>query len=153
MDGFKKILFPTDLSEISAKMIPYVKMMTKKFEAELHVVFVCRMLENLKSIYVPHPSLLNMEKDVLKGAQIKMKEFVKENFHPEINPKTGVYLGDTVDTIMKYNEQNSIDLIIVGTHGRKGLERFIFGSVAKEIFQRAAVPVMIINPYNTGIKS
>ncbi|MGM0418056.1 MAG: universal stress protein [Thermodesulfobacteriota bacterium] len=153
MEEFKKILFPTDLSEISAKMVPYVKMMTKKFDAELHVVFVCRMLENLKSIYVPHPSLLNMEKEVLKGAQIKMKEFVKENFSPEILPETGVFLGDTVDTVMEYNEQKNIDLIIVGTHGRKGLERFIFGSVAKEIFQRSAVPVLIINPYNTKVKS
>jgi len=48
---------------------------------------------------------------------------------------------------MKYITENEIDLVIVGTHGRKGLERFIFGSVAKSVFQRANIPVMIINPY------
>lgn len=150
MKEFKRILFPTDLSEISNKMIPYVKMMTRKFDAKLHVIFVCRVFESLKSIYVPHPSLITMEQDVLKGAEIKMKEFVKENFSPEMDPEFSVHLGDTVDEIMKYIGEHKIDLVIVGTHGRKGLERFIFGSVAKSVFQRANVPVLIVNPYMLG---
>ncbi|MGE4519611.1 MAG: universal stress protein [Desulfobacteraceae bacterium] len=146
MKDFKQILFPTDLSEISARMVPYVKMMAAKFDSKIHLIFVCRVFESLKSIYVPHPSLKSMEDEVYKAAEIKMKEFVKE-FFPEQKPEFKVVLGDTVDEIMKYISQNQIDLVIVGTHGRKGLERFIFGSVAKSVFQRANIPVMIINPY------
>ncbi|MCB9481822.1 MAG: universal stress protein [Desulfobacteraceae bacterium] len=146
MKEFKQILFPTDLSEISGKMVPYVKMMADKFDADIHLLFVCRMFESLKSIYVPHPSLVAMETEVLKAAEIKMKEFIKE-FFPGMKPHYRVVLGDTVDEIMNYISKNLIDLVIVGTHGRKGLERFIFGSVAKSVFQRSNVPVMIINPY------
>jgi len=148
MKNFKKILFPTDLSEISSKMVPYVRMMVSKFDAELHIIFVCRVFESLKSIYVPHPSLKALEEDVVNGATIKMKEFIKEYFRPYgVEPEFTVHLGDTVDKIMEYVSEKNIDLIMVGTHGRKGLESFIFGSVAKAVFQRANIPVMIMNPY------
>jgi nucleotide-binding universal stress UspA family protein len=150
MKDFKQILFPTDLSEISAKMVPYVTMMAEKFDSKIHLLFACRVFESLKSIYVPHPSLKSMEEEVYKAAQVKMKEFVKEFFALQ-KPQFKVVLGDTVDEIMKYISENRIDLVIVGTHGRKGLERFIFGSVAKSVFQRANVPVMIINPYNVDL--
>ncbi|MDY0360104.1 MAG: universal stress protein [Desulforegulaceae bacterium] len=146
MKDFKQILFPTDLSEISGKMVPYVKMMAEKFDAQIHLLFVCRMFESLKSIYVPHPSLQAMETEVFKAAEVRMKEFVKE-FFKGLDPLHKVVLGDTVDEIMTYISKNQIDLVIVGTHGRKGLERFIFGSVAKSVFQRSNVPVLIINPY------
>lgn len=55
MHHFKKILFPVDLSEASPKIVPYVREMAAKFNAEVHLLFVARILQHFTSIYVPHP--------------------------------------------------------------------------------------------------
>ncbi|MBR9984971.1 MAG: universal stress protein, partial [Desulfosarcina sp.] len=58
-----------------------------------------------------------------------------------------VLSGDAADEILKAIESENIDLIILGTHGRKGLEHVIFGSVAENVVKQSPVPVLPINPY------
>jgi nucleotide-binding universal stress UspA family protein len=58
-----------------------------------------------------------------------------------------VVSGDAADEILKVIESEGIDLLIMGTHGRKGLEQVIFGSVAEKVVKKSPVPVLTINPY------
>jgi nucleotide-binding universal stress UspA family protein len=146
MEFAKKILFPVDLSEVSPKIAPYVKEIASKFGAEVHLVFVARVLQYFTSIYVPHPSVTNFETEIIKGAERKLDEFVKENFQG-VSPKVQVILGDAAEEILNYVRSEGIDLIIMGTHGRKGLEKIVFGSVAERVVQKSPVPVLTINPY------
>jgi len=146
MEFFKKILFPVDLSEVSPKLVPYVKEMAAKFDAEVHLLFVARILQHFTSIYVPHPSIMNFEGEVVQGAEKKLQEFVQEQF--EGGPcKAHVILGDPAEEILNYAQAEGIDFIIIGTHGRKGLERIIFGSVAERVVKKSPVPVLTVNPY------
>ena len=85
----KKILFPADLSEVSPKIAPYVKEVASKFSAEVHIVFVARILQHFTSIYVPHPSVRNFEAEIVKGAEKKLGEFVDEHFRG-VSPKAKV---------------------------------------------------------------
>jgi nucleotide-binding universal stress UspA family protein len=55
---FKRILFPVDLSESSAKIVPYVQTVAKKFDAEIHNLLVARVLDYFTGIYVPAPSII-----------------------------------------------------------------------------------------------
>lgn len=144
---FKKILFPIDFSEPTKKIIPYVLTMADKFGAEVHLLFVSSTLEHFKSIYVPHPAVNSFEKEVAEGAQRKIDEYTEDNFPPKKQPIKAVRIGDPADEIVKYIEEQGIDLAIVGTHARKGLERIIYGSVARSVFERSKIPIMIINPY------
>jgi nucleotide-binding universal stress UspA family protein len=146
MEFAKKILFPVDLSEVSPKIAPYVKEVASKFGSEVHLVFVARVLQYFTSIYVPHPSVTNFETEIIKGAEKKLDEFVKENFQG-VSPKVQVILGDAAEEILNYVRSEGIDLIIMGTHGRKGLEKVVFGSVAERVVQKSPVPVLTINPY------
>jgi len=141
MEFAKKILFPVDLSEVSPKIAPYVKEVASKFGAEVHLVF-----EHFTSIYVPHPSVRNFEAEIVKGAEKKLDEFVKDHFRG-VSPKAQVILGDAAEEILKYVRSEGIDLVIMGTHGRKGLEKIVFGSVAERVVQKSPVPVLTINPY------
>jgi nucleotide-binding universal stress UspA family protein len=52
-----------------------------------------------------------------------------------------------VTVILNVIENEDVDLVIVGTHGRKGLEHTVFGSVAENVVRRSPVPVLTINPY------
>jgi nucleotide-binding universal stress UspA family protein len=142
----KKILFPVDLSEVSAKIAPYVKEVASKFGSEVHLVFVARILQHFTSIYVPHPSVRNFEAEIVKGAERKLEEFVEEHFQG-VSPKAKVILGDAAEEILNYVLSEGIDLVIMGTHGRKGLEKIVFGSVAERVVKKSSVPVLTINPY------
>jgi nucleotide-binding universal stress UspA family protein len=146
MQFFKRILFPVDLSEVSPKIVPYVKDMLAKFDAEVHLLFVARILQHFTSIYVPHPSVNKFEAEMVKGAEKRLQEFVDEHFGAD-SPKAQVVLGDPAAEILNYVEAEGIDLIIIGTHGRKGLEHIIFGSVAERVVKKSPVPVLTVNPY------
>ena len=58
-----------------------------------------------------------------------------------------VLRGDTVDAIIEYVEEKKIDLIIMGTHGAKGIEKILLGSVAERVLKRVSCPTLIFNPY------
>jgi nucleotide-binding universal stress UspA family protein len=143
----KKILFPVDLSESSEKLVPYVATMADKFQTEIHIPYVGRIFQYFTSIYVPHTSINKFEAELLQGAEKRMQEFKDTNFKAFPNTQTVVVLGDASEEIIHYSESEKIDLIIMGTHGRKGLDKVIFGSVAEQVVKTAPVPVMVVNPY------
>ena len=150
MKEFKKILFPVDLSESSPKLVPYVTTMAEKFGAEIHLLFVARVFEYFSGIYVPHPSISKFEDEIVEGAKKRLKEFTEEYFSDLPGTKAEVIAGDISEEILKYTESKGIDLLILGTHGRKGLEKVVFGSVAERVAKTSPVPVLLVNPYKVS---
>ena len=147
MKGFNKILFPVDFSEVSPKIVPWVSMVAKRFEAEIHLLFVARTFNYLSGIYVDGGSIQAFESEIIRGAEKNIDEFVKTHFGEDFNFKTSVVPGDAAEEILKYIQSEGIDLVIMGTHGRKGLNRILFGSVAERVIKMSPVPVLSINPY------
>jgi nucleotide-binding universal stress UspA family protein len=150
MKEFKRILFPVDLSESSANIVPYVQTVARKFEAQIHILFAARVFEYFTSIYVPHPSINKFEKEIIAGAEKRLYEFLDEHFSEFPNAKTAVVAGDASEEILSYTEDHHIDLVIMGTHGRKGMDKIIFGSVAERVVKMSPVPVMVVNPFTTN---
>ena len=150
MKEFKKILFPVDLSESSPKLVPYVTTMAEKFGAKIHLLFVARVFEYFSGIYVPHPSISKFEDEIVEGAKKRLKEFTEEYFSDLPGTKAEVIAGDISEEILKYTGSKGIDLLILGTHGRKGLEKVVFGSVAERVAKASPVPVLLVNPYKVS---
>ena len=147
MKEFKKILFPVDLSESSDKILPYVQTVAKKFDSKIYILFAARVFDYFTSIYVPHPSINKFEKEIIEGAEKRLYEFVDTHFKEFPGTKTVVVAGDAAEKIVEYIEDQKIDLVIMGTHGRKGMDKVIFGSVADRVIRLSPVPVMVVNPY------
>jgi nucleotide-binding universal stress UspA family protein len=147
MKEFKRILFPVDLSESSEKIVPYVKAVAGKFNSKIHLFFAARVFDYFTSIYVPHPSINQFEKEIIEGAEKRLYEFVDEHFGEFRGTKTVVVAGDAAEKIIEYIEDQRIDLVIMGTHGRKGMDKIIFGSVAERVVKTSPVPVMVANPF------
>jgi len=147
MKEFNRILFPVDLSESSAKIVPYVRTVAQKFGSQIHSLFAARVFDHFTSIYVPHPSINKFEKELIEGAEKRLYEFMDENFKEFPQTKTAVMAGDPSEEIIKYIQEHKIDLVIMGTHGRKGMDKILFGSVAERVVKTAPVPVMVVNPY------
>jgi len=147
MKEIKKILCPVDFSESSKKIIPYAVTLAEKFSAKLYLVYVVRELRHFSGFYIPHASIANFEAEVSRGAEKNMQNFVKEHLEGLKNFETRVLIGDISGEINKLVTTEGIDLIVMGTHGRKGLDKAIFGSVAEQVVKSAPCPVMTVNPY------
>ncbi|MBI5895203.1 MAG: universal stress protein [Desulfobacterales bacterium] len=76
-----------------------------------------------------------------------MSEFVDAHFGALPQTHGEVVLGDPSDAIMNYITDNKINLVVMGTHGRKGLDRVLFGSVAERVIKTSRVPVLVVNPF------
>ena len=151
MKEFKRILFPVDLSETSSKLVPYVVTMAEKFGAEIHLLFVARIFDYFSSVYVPQDSINKFANDLLEGAKKRLEEFRAEYFEAVPSTRAVVIPGDASEEILNYVQLKTIDMLILGTHGRKGLDKIVFGSVAERVAKAAPVPVLLVNPYRSRI--
>ena len=100
----------------------------------------------------PPVNMLNLKEEIFDSAQQQMNTFLDEKKKectdkgiPSVDGK--ILTGDIGEEIMEYGKSINSDLIIMGTHGYKGFERIIFGSVADKVVKNACCPVMTINPY------
>ena len=105
--------------------------MAQAFQGRVHLLLcVVWDFSYLTSFHVPHPSLYRLENEVLENAQKMISRVGEENFNDYL---TKVLTGDAANLIISYAQTEKIDLIIMGTHGRKGLDRTFFGSVAENV--------------------
>ena len=139
----KKILVPVDFSENSRKILEAAKYFSGVCQAQLNVVFVVQSFDDYSGFFVPHMPMAKFEEEMMQGAEKKMETFLEEQKDVEAK----VLIGDVAEEIIRHAEDNKMDLIIMGTHGYKGLEKVMFGSVAEKVVRSSPCPVLTINPY------
>ena len=146
MKKIDKILFPIDFAEDFETLLPWVSTFVNYFDATLYVLFVAQDLGDFSSFHVPHGNLQQFQEEALKAAQQKMSLTAKESFKTFKKVEARVAQGSPADKIVDTAKKEGVDLIIMGTHGRKGLERAIFGSVCDKVVRTAPCPVLTVNP-------
>jgi nucleotide-binding universal stress UspA family protein len=151
MKEIKNILVPVDLSQSSPKLVPYATLMQEKFGSEIHLLFVVSVFDPLTSTYVSPTLIERVGVERMEGAGKRLQKFKEDYFKDLPGVKTVVTSGDVSKEILKYIQAEGIDLLIIGTHGRKGIEEAIFGSVANRVSKMATVPVLLVNPYTTDL--
>lgn len=144
MKQVQKILFPIDLSEKFETLVPWVSTFVNTFDATLYVLFVAQDLRSIS--FIPHVSLDQLQQEAVKAAEQKMAGAKQEFFKDFKKLETRVALGKPAEKILEVAKQEGVDLIIMGTHGRKGLEAKIFGSVCLKVSRDADMPVLTIHP-------
>lgn len=147
MMEIKKILFPNDLSENASKIIPYVLSVAEAYNSEIYLFHVVHDLQKWGKVYVPHASMDLFQQEAVEAAEKEMDRVGKDEFQGYANLQRKVVSGDPAGEILRIIGSEGIDLVIMGTHGRKGLEHIVFGSVAENVVKKSPVPVMTINPY------
>lgn len=147
MKKVSKIICALDLSQHSGLVADYAVMMAKAFDAEILAVYAAPALTQYVGFHVPPSSIENFVGEIVAGAEKTMEEFVAEHFK-DVKATGTVVNGYAAEEILNLVERSGADLIIMGTHGRKGIDRILFGSVAEKIVKSAAVPVMTVRPQN-----
>ena len=148
----QRIVTPIDFSENSKLIADSAAFMAGKYGAAFHLVFVVQNFEDYSGFFVPQMHMPNLEDELLTGAGERMASFIEENKKgyeelgvSEVIDK--VLMGDVAEQIIEYANGIMADMIIMGTHGYKGLEKIMFGSVADKVVRSALCPVTTINPY------
>lgn len=140
---FNTILFPTDLSKASSKVVPYVKEMASKFDAEIHILYVTHVRHYYSSIELQTGYIDEFENQISAIAKKKLNA-LSEDFK-DFSIKTKLLRGHPSQEIIEYTKSNNIDLVIMG-HSSTGIERAILGSVAGHVVKYSPVPVLVISP-------
>ena len=146
MPAVKKILYAVELSSISPKIVPWVKTLMEQFQAELHVMHVVPDFEYIGGLYSNAHMLAQGNEGLARKAKEKVDFFCLDHFGVEVKPQTYVTVGIPAEEIVAYAQENQMDVVIVGSHGKRGLERAFFGSVADEVLRNCPVPVFCVNP-------
>ena len=145
MKDIKKILCPVDLSENSVELAEYASTLGKAFGAEVCVLYVAPTLSQYVGFHVPPSSIENFVGEIVDGAVKNMEKFVAENFSG-VKASGKVITGYAAEEILHYATEIDADMIIMATHGRRGIDRILFGSVAEKVVKNAIQAVLTIHP-------
>jgi len=140
----KTILYPTDFSEGSAFALQYAVDLAKRYGAKLYLFHVIYDVAKGAGWYVPHASMDELYKDIEKGAKKELERFSIEELRGLKNMERVVVTGVPHDEIIKFVKKNKIDLIVMGSHGKKGMDRILFGSTASNVVRFAPCPVLTV---------
>jgi nucleotide-binding universal stress UspA family protein len=147
---FEKILVPLDGSELAECVIPFVEELAKKHDAKEVVLFRVCDAPSILADYpggMPSPWEKHVEQitgHVQKQCRIYLDDTEERLKKEGINVKTDSALGNPADDIVDYADKNGFDLIVMASHGRSGVSRWAFGSVADKVFRSTCVPVLMI---------
>jgi nucleotide-binding universal stress UspA family protein len=147
MIKIEKILFPSELREYSLKILPYVLSMAERYNSTVYLLHVIEDILKWGGFYIPHVSLHTLQKEAMEAAEKFMDKVCEQQMQGCPNFERRICSGDPAAEILKTIESEDIDLVMMGTHGYKGLEHTIFGSAAEKVLKKSPVPVMVINPY------
>lgn len=135
----QKILFVTDFSEPARYAQQHAIQLAERFGAALHVLHAVS-----DDVFVPAPDLAEQW---LHAEMERARKQLSADLGT-VKAVVEVRQGNAVQEILKYADEQQIDLIVIGTHGRTGLSRLLLGSIAEKVVRLARCPVMTIHPAN-----
>ena len=147
MIKLKKILYPSDFSESSREALKYAVSFAREFKARLvlmHVVNEQIFSEGLSLPRLTPPEALEQELTAEGGRQLRM--LIPAGELAGLQVEHVILRGMPFLEIIRYAKANDVDLIVIGTHGRSGMEHIIFGSTAEKVVRKAPCPVLSVRP-------
>ena len=143
---FKKILFPTDFSVASDYAMSYAISMAKRYKAQFFLLHVVDTTYDISGFYIPHISAEKLMQEMEDAAEKKLtniRSAISRRIKTcEIVVKSGIPHKE----ILKFAKDKGVDMIIMGTHGKAGLDHLLFGSTTERVLRQASCPVLTIRP-------
>ena len=139
-----RILCPVDFSEFSSTAYQYAHSLSRQYQAKL---FALHVVEPLVSIYKGYisPSLVEEIRSRQESeAHEKIRKLEAGYVGEKVESEVVVQVGIVADSILSFVEGQDVDLVVMGTHGRRGLDRLTMGSVAERVLRRAQCAVLAV---------
>ncbi len=150
----ENVLIPTDFSACADNALNHALEVADRFGARLHILHVVNELDpDWYGITDAQERAVKLRDQIKTEARERLENMLPEEGH-DLEATVSLQLSfDVADTIHEYVEEREIDLVIMGTHGRQGLDRLMLGNVADKIIRHAPCPVMTVRervPWTEG---
>jgi len=139
----RKILFPTDFGAGMDEAAPHVADLARRYGAKVFVIHVLYDLAADAWGYGTHFDTDAIYEEMKRGARVELDALV-EKYFSNIETETVLELGTPYEDIIWFAKEKEVDLIVIGSHGRKGLGRVLFGSTAMRVVKNAPCAVLTI---------
>ncbi|MCZ7380976.1 MAG: universal stress protein [Candidatus Methanoperedens sp.] len=139
---FTKILIATDGSEYTKNAVDYGIDLAKNTGAKIHAVYV---VDTAAFASIPMDAAWESMYGLLRQEGDEATKYVADKAEAlglEVDRNT--IEGHPADEIIKYAEKNSMSIIVMGTLGKSGLDRFLLGSVAEKVVRNSKIPVLVV---------
>lgn len=143
MKAIKEIVAPIDLEEHSEKLIEYTAYIAEKLGANISFVHVVEPYPSVGDIDLGTDTMQEFTRMRLQYAEKTLSELAEK--YP--NCSTKILKGVVADEVIDYAKRKEAGLIVIGTHGTKGIEKLLLGSVAERVVKNAHCPTLVMNPF------
>ncbi|MEE4243170.1 MAG: universal stress protein [Desulfopila sp.] len=145
----RSILWPSDGSENAFKALEAAAEIAVRFSADIHALQVVHQVPTVvgagfSPVAVKGFDVPLYEQELLRSAEEELKQTLQVKLPEEVKASAHVIVGIPSDEIVLFAQNNSIDLIVMATHGRTGISRFMLGSVAEKTIRQSTIPTLVI---------
>ncbi|GAB4536494.1 MAG: universal stress protein [Thermodesulfovibrionia bacterium] len=140
----ERILFPTDFSEGARHALHYAVDLARHYSARLYILHVIYDIAKATESHIPHISADEIYSEMTKWAMDELERCCIEEVRGLPNVERIVIKGIPHEEIVKFAVDKEIDMIVMGTYGRTGIQKLIFGDTAEKVVKKAPCPVMTV---------
>jgi nucleotide-binding universal stress UspA family protein len=142
------ILVPVDFSSASKRALDYALSVAVRFRARLVLAHVVPSIAALN--YVFPAETYAQEKQAFAAAQQRLPQLISEAYRDRVESRFVVKTGDVRTELPGIMEEERADLIVMGTHGHRNIERFFLGSTTETMLRKVTVPILTVSGVDTG---
>lgn len=145
-----RILVPVDLTDGSRTVVDYALQLARPFGASVDIIHAWEPPQYVAPdllVAAPGWNSQSLEKVAVETATKDLNALVQGIENPPVPLRHRVEVGEAGATILDEAERGKYDLIVMGTHGRRGLPRLLLGSVAQKVVSRAHCPVLTMHVF------
>jgi nucleotide-binding universal stress UspA family protein len=150
-NGIDAILSPVDFSDHSKAAVSMAREFTKLYNTKLQLLHVIEDTVHPAFYTSTKGNILEFRPDIVGLSKKAMERIFKESRGPDIEAEFRVVTGHVVNEILEFAHCNSIDLIVIATHGLSGLKHLILGSVAEKVIRMAPCPVLTVRAFGKSL--
>jgi nucleotide-binding universal stress UspA family protein len=147
VEKINRILVPVDLSKFSNQALVYANELCKDYDAQLDVIHVVEDRIHPALYATGKSSIFDFMPEIKKKSTGLIKKMIDEISGPKVKYKIKIVEGVPAREILKFTENNNVNMIVLTTHGASGLNQFFLGSVAEKIIRRSICPVFTIKSF------
>jgi nucleotide-binding universal stress UspA family protein len=142
----KSIVCPVDFSEFSVRAYHHAVSLAEHYRAKLVAQHIIELSHYPYADYAASAGdYENFSRAMREGGKEQLREFVKKHTQSETQPEFVVSQGTAPDSILAFAQEQKMDLIVMGTHGRRGFDRLMLGTTTDRVMRRSICPVLAVS--------
>ena len=147
----EKILVPVDFSEHSQNALANAKEIAKSYQAKIHLLHIIEETIHPAYSLSGKSSIFDIVPNIKEDCERRLKKMISEKIGEEVKTQIYIVSGQAANEIINFAKNNSMDLIVIATHGLTGLEHLLLGSTTEKVVRMSSCPVFTVKSFGKSL--